>query len=159
MGIGTHTPIVSLHVKGNTYIQGTDPSTVPPAETPTEALYVDGNVYIAANLELGSSRAYKDNIQPIGATEAFEALKGLQPVRYHYKSDPAEESLGFIAEDVPALVATDGRKSLSPMDFVAVLTRVVQEQQKTIEGLAQKVVDLERELKANPRDAFSERDL
>lgn len=37
--------------------------------------------------------------------------------------------MGFIAEDVPDLVATPNRKSLSPMDIVAVLTKVVQEQQ------------------------------
>ena len=37
--------------------------------------------------------------------------------------------MGFIAEDVPDLVATKDRKGLSPMDIVAVLTKVLQEQQ------------------------------
>ena len=123
-------------------------------EAPTETLHVQGNVYVSANLELGSSRAYKDNIQPIEATEALAVLKGLQPVKYNYKSDPAEESLGFIAEEVPDLVATNSRKSVSPMDFVAVLARVVQEQQKTIEGLSEKIVALEKNLNAHPRDVL-----
>ena len=51
--------------------------------------------------------------------------------------------MGFIAEDVPDLVATKDRKALSPMDIVAVLTRVVKEQQKTIAALAAKIEALE----------------
>jgi hypothetical protein len=122
---------------------------------PFETLHVQGNVYVSANLELGSSRAYKNNIHPLAATEALAVLKGLQPVKYNYKSDPAEESLGFIAEEVPDLVATNSRKSVSPMDFVAVLAKVIQEQQKTIEGLAEKVAALENERNAGDRGAFN----
>ena len=48
-------------------------------------------------------------------------------------------ALGFIAEDVPGLVASTDRISLSTMDIVAVLTRVVQEQQ-------QKIAELEKRL-------------
>jgi len=55
--------------------------------------------------------------------------------------------VGFIAEDVPELLATKDRKGLSPMDIVAVLTRVVQEQQKTIADLSEKLTDLEKKLK------------
>jgi len=61
--------------------------------------------------------------------------------------------VGFIAEDVPALVATKDRKRLSPMDIVAVITRVVQEQQKTnqeqqtvIKTLTKKVAQLEAKI-------------
>lgn len=43
--------------------------------------------------------------------------------------------LGFIAEDVPEVVASKDRKGLSPMDIVAVLTKVVQAQQRKIEAL------------------------
>jgi hypothetical protein len=41
--------------------------------------------------------------------------------------------VGFIAEDVPELVARKDRKSLSPMDIVAVLTKVVQEQKQSLD--------------------------
>ena len=47
-----------------------------------------------------------------------------------YKKDKEEVCLGFIAEDVPELVASKDRKGMSPMDVVAVLTKVVQEQQR-----------------------------
>lgn len=45
--------------------------------------------------------------------------------------------MGFIAEDVPELVATKDRKGMSPMDVVAVLTKVVKEQQEAIQGQQQ----------------------
>jgi len=79
-----------------------------------------------------SSRALKENIEGLTAEEAAAAFEALSPVTYNYKADKAERHVGFIAEDVPELVATKDRKSLSPMDVVAVLTKVVQEQQKTI---------------------------
>jgi Chaperone of endosialidase len=80
-----------------------------------------------------SSRDYKEAIRSLDASEAAEALAGLQPVKFRYK-EQTKENLGFIAEDVPALVAMEGRKSIAPMDLIALLTKVVQEQQKTIDG-------------------------
>jgi len=62
-------------------------------------------------------------------------LVQLEPVHFNYKNDQSESYVGFIAEDVPDLVATNDRDGLSSMDIVAVLTRVVQEQQKKIEAL------------------------
>ena len=55
--------------------------------------------------------------------------------KFYYKADREDEHLGFIAEDVPELVATKDRKGLSAMDIVALLTKVVQQQNKEIEGL------------------------
>ncbi len=52
----------------------------------------------------------------------------MSPVRYVYKNSGDEEYMGFIAEDVPDLVAMNDHKSLSPMDIVAVLTTVTKEQ-------------------------------
>ena len=40
--------------------------------------------------------------------------------------------MGFIAEDVPELVAINSRDGLSAMDMVAVLTKVMQAQDKTL---------------------------
>jgi hypothetical protein len=77
-----------------------------------------------------SSLALKENIAQLSSAKAAAALEGLHPVTYNYKADKVEEYVGFIAEEVPELVAMNDRKSLSPMDIVAVLTKVVQEQQK-----------------------------
>jgi len=118
---------------------------------PLEQLHVVGNVIISGNLDLGSSRALKKNIQPLQTEEAIDALKELRPVKFNYKIDPDEESVGFIAEEVPDLVATNSRKTLSPMDIVALLAKVTQDQQKVIEQLSRKVIDLEKRIKANSR--------
>jgi hypothetical protein len=92
---------------------------------------VEGDAYIKTALEIGSSRELKENINELALNEAVDALKKLKPVKFHYKKKP-DENLGFISEDVPDLVATKSRKSLNTMDIVAVLTRVVQEQQEVI---------------------------
>jgi hypothetical protein len=82
-----------------------------------------------------SSREYKQDIVPLAADAALAALGQLTPVTFAYRADPAERHVGFVAEDVPALVATADRKGLSPMDVVAVLARVVQEQQAALAEL------------------------
>jgi hypothetical protein len=79
-----------------------------------------------------SSRELKENIQSLTAEEAEDTLAGLNPVKYNYKVDKTEGYVGFIAEDVPELVAVKDRKGLVTMDVVAVLTKVVQEQQKSL---------------------------
>jgi hypothetical protein len=91
-----------------------------------------------------SSRALKQDIRDLSGDAAMCALSELQPVEYAYKLDPKEHHVGFIAEDVPDLVATKERKGLSSMDIVAVLTKVVQEQQKTIEQLQQRLDSVEK---------------
>jgi hypothetical protein len=67
-------------------------------------------------------------------------------VKYNYKESKDETYLGFIAEDVPELVATNDRKGLSPMDMVAMLTKVVQEQQKFIQQQQQINEKIKREI-------------
>lgn len=79
-----------------------------------------------------SSRALKENIQTLDTDEALSALNNLIPVKFNYKADKEEKHVGFIAEDAPELVATKDHKGMSPMDVVAVLTKIVQEQQKTL---------------------------
>jgi hypothetical protein len=80
----------------------------------------------------GSSREYKENVEELTTAEAIRALEKLEPVKFNYKANKDEMCLGFIAEDVPDLVAVNDRKSLVPMDMVAMLTKVVQEQQKAL---------------------------
>jgi len=79
-----------------------------------------------------SSRALKENIQSLETDEALNTLNNLNPVKFNYKADKADKHVGFIAEDVPDLVASADRKGLSPMDVTAVLTKVLQEQQKIL---------------------------
>jgi len=52
-----------------------------------------------------SSRTLKENIKPLSTKDALTAFSKLQPLTYNYKTDKSEKVVGFIAEDVPALVA------------------------------------------------------
>jgi hypothetical protein len=110
--------------------------------------YSDGSSWVDA-----SSRELKDDINDLSASVAMETLEGLNPVTFKYKTDLEKTEVGFIAEDVPELVATKDRKGLSSIDIFAVLTKVVQEQQKKdleqqklIEELLTKIGELETTL-------------
>lgn len=94
-----------------------------------------------------SSREYKENIRTLTTEEAIATIEKLNPVAFNYKTDKNEKHVGFIAEEVPDLLATKDRKGLSPMDLVAVLTKVVQEQQNIISDLSEKVNRLEKTTK------------
>ncbi len=60
--------------------------------------------------------------------------------------DKDDEYVGFIAEDVPDLVATKDRKGLAPMDLTAVLTKVVQEQQKMLRVQHEAMAEMKQEM-------------
>ena len=116
-------------------------------DNPTNKLHVVGNIYATGTITPGSSRDLKENIENLTAKEAIHAFRELNPIKFNYKANKEESNIGFIAEDVPDLVATKHRKGVSTMDIVAVLTKVVQEQQKTISQLTEKMTKLENELK------------
>lgn len=82
-----------------------------------------------------SSRVKKENINALSSEDAIAALARLEPVRFNYKNDTGESHVGFIAEDVPELVATGDRQGVSAMDIVAVLAKVIQAQQQRIDAL------------------------
>ncbi len=82
-----------------------------------------------------SSRDGKEGIMPLTDEEARAAVMALEPVSFGYRAEQGERYVGFIAEDVPDLLASKDRRSLSAMDIVAALTRVVQEQQRRIDRL------------------------
>jgi hypothetical protein len=150
----THTPLIYgefdndiLAINGSLGIGTTAP--VYPLEMASGAHVTAGGVWTDA-----SSRAFKDKIETLSLEEALGALLGLQPVKFEYKASPQDQYVGFIAEDVPELVAMKDRKGLSAMDVVAVLTKVVQEQQRIIKdqqnaisALSSKVTALDRLLR------------
>lgn len=82
-----------------------------------------------------SSRELKTGIRSLTYDEAAEVLSQLNPVQFEYKAELGEQYLGFIAEDVPELVAMADRKGLGAMDIVAILVEVNQKQQEEIAQL------------------------
>ena len=102
---------------------------------PSQPLELANGAYVSAGgvWTNSSSKQDKENITSLTAEEALAALIQLEPVHYSYRDEAGEGYLGFIAEDVPDLVASSDRRGLSAMDVVAVLTRVIQVQQQRIE--------------------------
>jgi hypothetical protein len=94
-----------------------------------------------------SSRALKEDIRELSGEEAARTLGGLRPVSFRYRATDDEAHVGFIAEDVPELVPTKDRKGVSSMDVVAVLTRVVQEQDRTLAGMREELTALAAEVR------------
>ncbi|MES0336716.1 MAG: tail fiber domain-containing protein [Candidatus Magnetobacterium sp. LHC-1] len=133
VGMGTVSPSYPLHMASGAYV-------------------TTGGVWTNA-----SSREYKKDIQSLTYEDAMLAFNKLEPVSFKYKTND-EQHIGFIAEDVPDLVASKDRKGLSTMDVVALLTKVVQEQQKTIAELQEQqkiaqeqqktIVELKEEVRA-----------
>ncbi len=119
---------ITIDRDGNVGVGVSRPSN--PLELANGAHVTHGGVWTNA-----SSRERKENIAALSLEDALATLKELQPVQFNYKNDQAEGHVGFIAEDVPDLVAMQDRDGLSAMDIVAVLTLVIQEQQRRIEAL------------------------
>ncbi len=110
--------------------------------------YSDGGSW-----QTGSSKAFKEHIKELTANEAIAAFEALRPIRYYYKGMQDEEHLGFIAEDVPEIVANSKRDAISAMDIATLLTKVVQEQQKsmleqqkTITVLKEEIAELKKKI-------------
>ena len=103
--------------------------------TPSYPLQMGSSAYcsIGGVWTNASSREYKTDVKQLSTEKAMDALTQLKPVEFAYKADSKERHVGFISEDAPEIVASKDRKGMSPMDVVAVLTKVVQEQQKLIQ--------------------------
>ncbi|WP_052140904.1 tail fiber domain-containing protein [Pseudoalteromonas piratica] len=127
----TNKHVVNIGSDGNLGLGGTT-STAPthPIQHANGAYLSSGGVWTNA-----SSRSLKQNIASLSYSQALEALKALSPVTYEYKVNPSESYVGFIAEDVPNLVAMNDKKSLASMDIVAVLTTIIKHQQQSIDEL------------------------
>lgn len=108
---------------------------------------------IATSFNPVSSRLRKRNIVALDSPSALAAVRQLQPVQFIYNDDAtAQQRLGFIAEDVPGILASTDRKSVPLMDTVAVMTRVVQDQQASIES-SQEILQRQRKSFAAETDA------
>lgn len=94
----------------------------------------------------GSSKFTKKNITDLPSKDATVALMKLEPKIYNYKNEEKETYVGFLAEDVPELVAMNNRKTLSAMDIAAVTVKVVQDQQNTIKNLEKENSELKNRL-------------
>jgi hypothetical protein len=130
----TFSPIARLHIDYNGQFGiNTAPFGGHEIHTATGA-YEAGGTWVN-----GSSRDYKHDIRELSGGEAAAVVAVLNPVKFRYNGDDDQQHVGFIAEDVPELVAMKDRRGLSPMDILAVLTKVVQEERERIAAQEQKL--------------------
>ncbi|MDB9327699.1 tail fiber domain-containing protein, partial [Nodularia spumigena CS-590/02] len=107
-------------------------------------LQIKNNGQVIGNFVQSSSRELKENITDFSTQEAIEALANLNPVKFNYREDNQKQlKAGFIAEDVPELVATADRKAICALDIVAVLTKVIKQQQEELSCLKERLNALE----------------
>ncbi|BAY08539.1 DUF6519 domain-containing protein [Calothrix sp. NIES-2098] len=112
-------------------------------------LHIQGNVRVYGNLFQDSSRELKDNISEISQQEVYEILKGLNPVKYSYKNDTEQRwHLGFIAEQVPEVLASPDKTAVQPFNIVAVLAKAVKDQQAAIAKLTNLVEEQQKQIVA-----------
>jgi hypothetical protein len=98
----------------------------------------DRRSYINVNGDYvkSSSERFKDNIAPLSTDEAISILGCLEPVEYVFKADESKrKNLGFIAERTPGLFTSPDGKMLAVDGIIALLTRVVKDQQVAIQNL------------------------
>ncbi len=86
----------------------------------------NGDVTLSGSLKQHSSQTLKENIRDLTSVEAVEAFTNLTPVQYQLRGDRSQSRrFGFIAEDMPDLIAAPDRKTICEMDIVAILTKVL----------------------------------
>lgn len=158
VGIGNFNPMVTLHLEGDR-IRLEKPGTNQTLDLRADGgaldiqsenadLYLNNNnrpVRIR-NLVQGSSRAWKEETQELSGAEARAVLDRLQPQVFRFKEDRSHRRhMGFIAEEMPDDLTTPEKEGFNPTAIIAVLTRVVKEQQRALETLNREVRLLRRQ--------------
>jgi hypothetical protein len=99
-------------------------------------LVVEGDLRVDGTISNPSSRDLKENIVDFTAQEALQALDGLAPRYFNWKGEEEKtRRLGFVAEDTPEIATTPDETAVIPMHILAILSKVVQEQQQTINSM------------------------
>jgi hypothetical protein len=108
----------------------------------------DGSGALANVWGLFSSRAFKDDIQPLTGDEYDDLLAKLvatNVVRYRHVDDRRHvKHLGVLAEDAPREIVTPGGKAVSLGDFDAVLLAAIKAQQVQLDAKERRLAGLEQ---------------
>jgi hypothetical protein len=144
VGIGTSAPQMTLHVVGNrirlaaadrrTLDMRADGSALDISSNGGDLFINNGGPPVRIpNLVQPSSRELKENIVNFTTQEAMTALDGLKPSFFNWKNEEEKtRRLGFVAEDTPEIATTRDKTAVVPMHILAILSKVVQEQQRMI---------------------------
>ena len=99
------------------------------------------------NETVTSTRTVKSDIESFSLQEAKELLPDLNPVTFCYKKDPDQRrNVGFIAEDMPSLLASADKQAISYNSIVALLSQVVRSQEEAIDSLKEQLGSLKQQI-------------
>ncbi len=100
-------------------------------------------------LTQNSSITLKDEVTNLSSQEAAEMLKALTPVKFIFTEDDSKTPhVGFIAEDTPELLTANDKQVIKVVDIVAVINKVVQDNQKILNSLVKIVKNQQAEITA-----------
>jgi hypothetical protein len=131
----------NMHTNGNM----TMGSNVNRDEVPPGTIAV-GDVYLTSSIE------FKENIETLSSKEAFNIIENLEPVKFTYKNDTEKNlKIGFIAENIPDITSSKDHKNVKVMEIISAMTKVVKEQQNTIESMSKEISELKKRINTNNR--------
>ena len=149
VGIGTASPSYKLYVNGDGYFVD-NVITESDFSSRGDAI-IDGTVS-CYKLSQASDIKYKTNIKQIEYEEALKIIENLNPVTWDWNENTVEtgSSSGFVAQEaeefIPNAISRDNENNLS-LDYTQLHSyeiRVIQEQQKEIIKLKEKLKILEK---------------
>ena len=164
VGIGTPPPATKLHVRGARNVLRKRAPTKCWICAPMGALSTSsrlGLTFISTAITCGPHQESHSRFltrmeggyrrPPLGRGHARPPSS--QPHQLRVQEDAAhQQHLGFVAEDVPSMVATPDEKGFSPMAIIAVLTKVVKQQQEQIAAFHKVVKQQQEQISAFHED-------
>jgi Chaperone of endosialidase len=105
-----------------------------------QGVHVDGDLVVGGAISQASSAKLKDDVETLPVENAASLLAALNPVTFRYRHDTSERRhAGFIAEEVAEVMPDADGDRVRPMDLIALLTAVVQDQQRTLARLTEEI--------------------
>ena len=124
----------------------------PDVSDPASVITIGGRSLVdiinESNNPNSSSRTLKKDIEILSPNESHNLLQQLSPVKFKFRAQDTLR-LGFIAEDVPDIVASADHKAIRPNDIIALLTGVIKRQDSEILALKQDVSNLRKVMQAH----------
>jgi hypothetical protein len=105
-----------------------------------QGVHVDGDLMVGGVISQASSAQLKDDVETLPVDDAVTALAALHPVTFRYRHEASQRRhAGFIAEEVAEVMPDADGDRVRPMDLIALLTAVVQDQQRSLVRLSAEI--------------------
>ncbi len=136
-------------VMGYTKLDGTTESAITPVSSNFDNLYIPGDLFVDGNIVNPSDINLKKNVEPLNI-KITEKLMNLRPTSFEFKDDISNRiHYGFIANELeheyPELVQNKpdpkfvNIKSVNYLEIVPLLVHKIQQMQKEIDELKNKI--------------------